>query len=173
MIDTVLCAARDTLRRYLGPQPNGEEIAHLTCPGKGVDGQRNYLGLMFIGLEHEANLRSTAQGFSLDANIVFMLYSVFSDYNDSLSYLSMALGCFQDHIRFSASDFPDLSLPSYPLYIEPYFFPLEQHLQTWNPFMDDSIPFMFYKIRSLQFKTLKQPAPPVSVIDAALNRMPP
>jgi hypothetical protein len=51
-------------------------------------------------------------------------------------------------------------LPEAGFTIEPYFFPLIQQLQTWNPFMDDSIPFMFYRLRSLRYGRLK-PGPPV------------
>lgn len=169
MIQNALLAARNTLRRSLGARPNGEELAHITCPGRGVEGQRNYLGIMFVGLEHEANLYSESKGFSLDANAVFMLFSVFSDYAESLGNLSAALGAFQANSVIGAADFPELKLPEYPLYLEPYFFPLEQQLQTWNPFMDDSIPFMFYKLRSLRFRTMKAPAPGVKDMAPSLK----
>lgn len=165
MIESALCAARDTLRRRLGRQPNGEELVHITCPGRGVEGQRNYLGMMFIGMEHEPHLHSEAQGLSLDANLVFMLYADFSNYTDSLRFLSEGLSAFQRYMALKPTDFPDLKLPEYPLYVEPYFFPLEQHIQTWNPFMDDSIPFMFFKLRSLRFKTSKASAPDVRAMD--------
>ncbi|WP_027187578.1 Pvc16 family protein [Desulfovibrio cuneatus] len=171
MIHSALCAVRDTLRRRVGTRPNGEQLVHITCPGKGIEGQRNYLGLMFIGLEQETCLQSDIpQGMSLDANIVFMLYSVFADYGESLHHLSGALSCFQETSSVTRTDFPGLNLPEHTMHIEPYFFPLVQQLQTWNPFMDDSIPFMFYKLRSLRFRAKKGAAPIVKEIDAAFRK---
>ncbi|UQZ88727.1 hypothetical protein C4J81_05720 [Deltaproteobacteria bacterium Smac51] len=170
MIQTALKAARNALRRRLGTRPNGEELVHITCPGRGVEGQRNYLGMMFIGLERENNLSSDRKGFSLDANVVFMLYAFFSDYADSLSYLSNSLAAFQENLSLHPADFPELKMPAYPLYIEPYFFPLEQQLQTWNPFMDDSIPFMFYRLRSLRFKTYQTQAPEMKGFDTGFKK---
>jgi hypothetical protein len=160
MIQNSMCAARDLLRRKLGRRPNGEEIAHITCPERGVPGQKNYLGLMYIGLERETNQASEAPGISLDANLVFMLYSVFADYGDSLRVLSQALHVYQSQLALDPAAFPELELPQ-TLLIEPYFFPLVQQLQTWNPFMDDSMPFMFYRLRSLRFRTASIPEPPV------------
>ncbi|MFT4302492.1 MAG: Pvc16 family protein [Desulfovibrio sp.] len=171
MIHTGLCAVRDTLRRRVGTRPNGEPFVHITCPGKGIEGQRNYLGLMFIGLEQETSLQhDVLQGMSLDANIIFMLYSVFADYGESLRHLSSALSCFQETSSVTRADFPGLNLPEHILHIEPYFFPLVQQLQTWNPFMDDSIPFMFYKLRSLRFRAKKSAAPAVKGIDTAFMK---
>ena len=171
MIHNALRAARDVLRRAVGTRPNGEQIVHVANPGSGIQGQRNYLGIMFIGLEHETNLMNDGpQGMFLDANIVFMLYSSFSDYGESLHFLSVALETLQHTPSITRSDFPDLALPEQSLYIEPYFFPLVQHLQTWNPFMDDSIPFMFYKLRSLRFRTKKQAAVPVRGLDAMFKK---
>lgn len=165
MIRNGLTAIRDTLRRYFGARPNGEEIVHITSPGKGVEGQRDYLGIMFIALEPEPHLQNDRQGFSLDANAVFMLYSAFSSYDESLRYLSGCLACMQEKNHFSRADFPHLALPADSLLVEPYFFPLVHHIQTWNPFMDDSIPFMFYKLRSLRYRSKVPEAPPASGLD--------
>ena len=170
MIQNSLGAARNTLRRRLGKRPNGEELVHITCPGRGVEGQRNYLGIMFIGLENEPRLSGEVRGFSLDANVVFMLYSVFTDYEDSIGFLSDGLSAFQENMVLEAANFPELRLPAYPLYVEPYFFPLEQQLQTWNPFMDDSIPFVFYRLRSLRFMAHRPAAPGVKGIDQSLGK---
>lgn len=161
MINSALCAARNILRRRLGTRPNGEELVHVASPG-GLEGQRNYLGIMFIGLEQESNLQNEkGQGYYLDANAVFMVFSSFADYGESLRHLSTALDAFHAHTRVMPSDFPELKLPESGFYIEPYFFPLVQQLQTWNPFMDDSIPFMFYKLRSLRYGSVRRGAPVV------------
>ena len=45
-------------------------------------------------------------------------------------------------------------------------------VQTWNPFMDDSIPFMFYRLRALRFRTARTPAPPVRGIVNGLSGSP-
>jgi|GEM_PF-5887627 len=171
MLYSVLCAARNILRRRLGTRPNGEELVHVISPG-GLEGQRNYLGLMFIALEPEGLLQAEKQGYYLDANAIFMLFSSFADYGESLRYLSLALEAFHAKSRVLPPDFPELPLPEAGFYIEPYFFPLEQHLQTWNPFMDDSIPFMFYKLRSLRYGSLKPAAPDVKGTGARARQGP-
>ena len=172
MIHSALCAVRNILRRRLGTRPNGEELAHVASPG-GMEGQRNYLGIMFIGLEQEGLLPSEKpQGYYLDANAVFMVFSSFTDYGESLRYLSAALDAFHANSRVMPQDFPDLNLPAVGFAIEPYFFPLAQHLQTWNPFMDDSIPFMFYKLRSLRYGRIRQGAPAVTGMETGARRGP-
>ncbi len=169
MIQNSMCAARDLLRLNLGKRPNGEEIAHIASPGRGVSGQNNYLGLMYIGLEQENGVTGEA-AHALEANLVFMLYSSFSDYGDSLKVLSQALHIYQSHISLEPAAFPALKLPR-ALLIEPWFLPLAQQLQIWNPFGEDSVPFMFYRLRSLSFKTPVAQAPRVREVESAVEKV--
>lgn len=167
MLHNYLYATRNMLRQTLGTRANGEQMVHVSTPSHDIEKQKNYLGLMCIGFEQESSSSLGAQGFSLDAGVIIMLYADFVDYSESLRFLSLGMQRFQENLILQPSSFPDLVLLN-PIYVSPYFLPMEQQLQIWNPFTN-TLPSMLYKLRSLHFTTSIAVAPEVSMIDAGLR----
>jgi hypothetical protein len=96
-------------------------MARVASPG-GMEGQRDYLGIMFIGLEQEGLLSSEKPiGYYLDANAVFMVFSSFSDYGESLRHLSVALDAFHANSRVTQLIFPILICLRRVLLLNPIF----------------------------------------------------
>lgn len=167
MLDKYLYATRNMLRKNLGTRANGEQIVHISTPFRGIETQKNYLGIMCIGFEQEQCCSAGTQGFSLDAGVIIMLYADFIEYPEGLRFLSLAMESFQENLVLQPAAFPDLSL-SNPIFVSPYFLPMEQQLQVWNP-LANTPPCMLYKLRSLHFKTSHAVAPAVNAVDAGLR----
>lgn len=166
MLHNYLYAARNMLRQTLGTRANGEQIVHISTPFRGIEKQNNYLGLMCIGFEQESS-SGNVQGLSLDVGVIVMIYADFIDYSESLRFLSLAMQIFQENLILQPSAFPDLALVN-PICVSPYFLPMEQQLQVWNPFANTP-PSMLYKLRSLHFNTSRTIAPVVNAVDAGLR----
>lgn len=167
MLHNYLQATRNMLRRDLGPRGNGEEIVHISTPFQGIEKQKNYLGLMCIGFEQELAKTGNTQGFSLDAGVIVMLYADFIEYSEGLRFLSLGMQSFQENLILQPASFPDIPL-SNPIYISPYFLPMEQQLQVWNPFANTP-PSMLYKLRSLHFHTSQTVEPVVNAVKSGVR----
>lgn len=164
MIDNALVFLKEQLNSYIKLKTNSPEnkvVFRENSSTEQVIFPDNAITLLLINLEEERTFKSGAvhngasQGQpnpNLSLNLYTLFACNFTDYNDSLKYLSLTIDFFNSYRVFESQKFPSLSPEIDKLATEMVNIPLHQQRDIWSVLKTFYSPSVLYKVRMIVFR---------------------
>lgn len=164
MINNALIFLKEQLNNYLRLKTNSSESRVVFLESSSTEQvifPDNAVTLLLINLEEERTFKSGAiyNGGSpsqpnpnLSLNLYTLFVCKFTDYNDSLKYLSLTIDFFNSYRVFESQKFPSLSPEIEKLATEMVNIPLHQQRDIWSVLKTSYSPSVLYKVRMIVFR---------------------
>ncbi|HEX8279216.1 MAG TPA: DUF4255 domain-containing protein [Segetibacter sp.] len=168
MFNEVLVILRDKLNGYFRLKADVVEDKVAFLDGTKTDPiafPLNNVVPLLINIEEEKALRppnrfeglirngiKTAINPNININLLVLFVSRFSDYEQSLKFLSLIVKFFQRNPVFDQQNTPELSLEIQKLKIELITLPVSQQNELWSSLRTTYLPSVLYKISMLVFQ---------------------
>ncbi|MBD1580863.1 DUF4255 domain-containing protein [Pseudoalteromonas sp. S16_S37] len=188
MIDQALTVVRDALRQFIRLKLQVEMIEEKVVLTSLIDqaGQstmpNNGLGLALYRIVEdrvsESEYRSTLTDSEFEQirppviiSLEFLVAANFTDYSESLKYISTALAFFQSQNYFDQTSNPDMPADMAPFSVSLYTQNVSEHNHTWSLFGGRYMPSVMYRLRSIdiQEQQIQRIDTPVENIDLELS----
>ncbi len=171
MINEALVFLKNRLNLYLKSDRNPEEAQEdlvVFLNDQNMDSLTFKLGavsMLLINMEEETTLRAsdpyqrlTANGTrqkiypDIRLNLYMLLVARFIQYEESLRYLSLVIGYFQNHRLFDQQGTPELSENIEQLAVELVTLPFSEQNEVWGALRVPYQPSILYKVKMVIFK---------------------
>ncbi|NEO50921.1 MAG: DUF4255 domain-containing protein [Moorea sp. SIO4A3] len=167
MLDHVLSFLKEQLNSYIRVKTGGQAFEVLFLQdrnGKEVSLEENAITTLLVNLEEDYTFRSGAayermpnQGGNQQNNPnlylnLYVLYAAnFTNYRQSLKFLSLIIKYFQSHRLFDCRNSPTLSSEIQKLTIELVNLPFTEQREVWSGLGMSYMPSVIYKVRMVVF----------------------
>lgn len=187
MISQALTVVRDALRQFIRLKLQVEMIEEKVVLTSIIDqaGQstmpNNALGLALYRIVEdrvsETEHRPTLAASEFEqirppviVSLEFVIAANFTDYSESLKYISAALAFFQSQNYFDQTSNPDMPADMTPFSVSLYTQNVSEHNHTWSLFGGRYMPSVMYRLRSIdiQEQQIQRIDTPVENIDINL-----
>lgn len=167
MIDNALIFLKEQLNSYIKVKTNSSENKVVFLENSDIEQvvfPDNTVTVLLINLEEERTFKSGAvyNGNSqlqvnpnLSLNLYTLFVSKFTNYNDSLKYLSLTINFFNSYRVFESQKFPSLSPKIDKLATEMVSIPLHQQRDIWSILKTFYSPSVLYKVRMIVFREVE------------------
>lgn len=163
MIDEVMNFLRSQMNQYMKLKI-GTEKNHVVFIGddntEAVNFTNGSITPLLINLEEERTLRSAdpyatvvRDGLKMGGspeirlNLFVLFVAKFTDYTQSMKFLSLVIKFFQSHHLFDHKNAPELSKNIEKLVIELTTMPFSQQNEVWNALRTTYLPSVLYKVK--------------------------
>ena len=185
MIDDALIFLKEQLNSYIRLKTNRPENKVVFLENSNIEQivfPDNAMTLLLINLEEERTFKSGAvsNGGSqvpgnpnLSLSLYTLFVSKFTNYNDSLHFLSLTVDFFNSHRVFEGQKFPSLSPEIEKLAMEMVNTSFEQQSDIWRILRTFYTPSVLYKVRMIVFRDTKSIDFSAEIVDpqAVSNKM--
>lgn len=164
MIDNALIFFKEQLNNYIRLKTNSPENKVIFLENSNVEQlvfPDNAITVLLINIEEERTFKSGAvynngsqlqPNPNLSINLYTLFVSKFTNYNDSLKFLSLTINFFNNYRVFESKKFPSLSPKIEKLATEMVNIPLHQQRDIWSILKTFYSPSVLYKVRMIIFE---------------------
>lgn len=167
MLDHVLIFLKDKLNDYVRIKTGAQDFDVFFLQQrnqKEVSFQNDAITILLVNLEEDYTFRSgaviermpdksgnSAQNPNLYLNLYVLFVSNFSDYRQSLQFLSLIIKFFQSHRLFNHQNSPSLKPEIEKLTLELVNLPFSEQRDVWSSLGISYMPSVMYKVRMVVF----------------------